>query len=278
MILIADSGSTKTHWCVVDKYTIVKEVFTTGINPYYQSEEEIHELIETQLLSDIQEYSFESLSFYGAGCALPEKQLLLNNIIGKYIAGIPIFVESDLLAAARSLFKREKGIACILGTGSNSCLYDGKEIVENVPSLGFILGDEGSGAVLGKRLVSDILKKQLPADLTEKFLEEYKLTVGIVQEHVYKKPFPNRYLAKLSLFLLENIERPELKAIVYEEFERFIKRNVMQYPYREYKTGFIGSVAYYFADILRSVCQKQDIEVIDIIQQPMKGLVKYHTL
>ena len=277
MILIADSGSTKTQWCITDKSTVVKEVFTTGINPYYQSEEEIHELIEKQLLPEINEYSFESLSFYGAGCALPEKQALLSNIIGKYLTDTSISIESDLLAAARSLFKKEKGIACILGTGSNSCLYDGKNIVENVPSLGFILGDEGSGAALGKRLVSDILKNQLPADLKEKFLDQHKLTVGIVQENVYKKPFPNRYLAKLSLFLLENIERPEFKAIVREEFERFIARNVMQYPHKEYKAGFIGSVAFYFADILKEVCTKNDIEIVEIVQQPMRGLIKYHT-
>lgn len=278
MILIADSGSTKTHWCVIEKSTIIKEVFTSGINPYYQSEEEIHNLIEAQLIPEINNYSIKNLFFYGAGCALPEKKVLLSNIIGSYINSSIISVESDLLAAARALFNKEKGIACILGTGSNSCLYDGKEIIENVPSLGFILGDEGSGAVLGKLLVSAIFKNQLPTDLKNKFLEKYELTVAIVQENVYKKPFPNRYLAKLSIFLLENIEHPVIRRIVYEEFNRFIQRNVMQYAYKENRTGFIGSIAYYFADILKEVCYKNNVEVIDIIQQPMKGLIKYHSL
>lgn len=276
MILIADSGSTKTHWCITDKTGNIKHIFTSGINPYHQTEEDIAAIICNELMPEILTNEIEQLFFYGAGCAFPEKKKLLHNILKKYFNPTHIEIESDLLAAARGLFGNQPGIACILGTGSNSCVYSGNEVISNVSPLGYILGDEGSGAVLGKRLISDCLKNQLPAGIKEKFLIQYNLTPEIILEQVYRKPFPNRFLAKHALFLLENLHYPEIAFIVRDEFERFIQRNIMQYSYKDYTVGFIGSVAYYFSDILKEVCGKNNIKIAAISQEPMDGLVNFH--
>ena len=168
MVLIADSGSTKTHWCVIENTSIIKNIFTKGINPFYQTEDEITLELELNLLPELKGINIEQIYFYGAGCSLPEKKVLVINALGRYFKEVSREVESDLLGAARSLSLENKGIACILGTGSNSCLYDGKEIVENVSPLGFILGDEGSGAVLGRTFIADCLKNKRLAAVYDK--------------------------------------------------------------------------------------------------------------
>lgn len=277
MILIADSGSTKTHWCVADGHFVVKEVFTKGINPFYQTEVEISDEIEFGLLPELDKIRVDAVFFYGAGCSFPEKKQLVKQALAAHFPDSSIEIESDLVGAARSLFQHEKGIACILGTGSNSCLYDGEKIVENVSPLGFILGDEGSGAVLGKLFVADCMKNQLPVELKEKFLNQYKLTPSIILENVYKKPFPNRFLAKFTPFLLDHIEEPTIFNLVFDSLDAFFVRNVMQYPLEDRKVGFIGSIAYYFRDTLEIVASERGIVISQIIQSPMDGLVKYHS-
>jgi N-acetylglucosamine kinase-like BadF-type ATPase len=277
MVLIADSGSTKTHWSVLSGTDVLKEVFTKGINPFYQSEAEICHEIELNLMPELKDFHIDGVFFYGAGCSFPEKKLMVSAAIGVHFKDVVIEVESDLLGAARALFQKEKGIACILGTGSNSCLYDGESIVENVSPLGFILGDEGSGAVLGKLLVADCLKNQLPVELKDKFLLQYELTPAIILENVYKKAFPNRFLAKFTPFLLQNIEQPSIFNIVYDSFDAFFVRNVMQYPLDGYKVGLVGSVGYYFRDTLEIVASERNIVLSEIVQSPMAGLVKYHS-
>lgn len=184
-----------------------------------------------------------------------------------------------MLAAARGLFLKEKGIACILGTGSNSCFYDGKNIIHNVSPLGFILGDEGSGAVLGKKFAADCLKNQLPEKLKDKFLKQYDLTPAQIIESVYKKPFPNRFLAQFTRFLSENIAEPSIYNIVFDSFTEFFTRNIMQYNnYKDYPVCFIGSIAYYFKDVLEVAANELDIQIGIIYQSPMPGLIKYHQL
>ncbi|KAA6340594.1 hypothetical protein EZS27_011565, partial [termite gut metagenome] len=190
MILIADSGSTKTDWGVVEHGQLIRLIQTKGMNPYFQSEEEIGDEITGTLLPQLETNPFDAVYFYGAGCTA-EKTPVVNKIISERIKVTnTIEVCTDMLAAARALCGRKAGITCILGTGSNSCYYDGKEIINNVSPLGYILGDEGSGAVLGKQLLGDILKNQLTAELKEKFLIQYKLTSGEIIERVYRQPFP----------------------------------------------------------------------------------------
>ena len=276
MILIADSGSTKTHWCLVDEGQIVKEIFTDGINPFYQTDMEIIALLDDQLIPGLENTDIDRIFFYGAGCSFPEKKILVSRGLVRFFGNSMIEIQSDLLGAARSLFQHEKGIACILGTGSNSCYYDGKEITQNVSPLGFILGDEGSGAVLGKKFLADCLKNQLPLELKEKFLSRYELTPEIILDRVYKKPFPNRFLAQFTPFMLENIEEPSIFNLVYDSFDAFFVRNVMQYPLDDIRVGCVGSIAHYFRDTLEIVASERRIEISEIVQKPMDGLVTFH--
>ena len=276
VILIADSGSTKTHWCLSQQGKVIRDVYTDGINPFYQTDMEIITLLANQLIPKLETIDIDRIYFYGAGCAFPDKKILVSRGLVRFFGNSIIDIQSDLLGAARSLFQHEKGIACILGTGSNSSYYNGKEIVENVSPLGFILGDEGSGAVLGKQLIADCLKKQLPEWLCEKLLDEYELTPAMILDQVYKKPFPNRFLAQFTPFLSEHIEEPSIFNLVYDSFDAFFIRNVMQYPLEDMKVGFIGSVAHYFRDTLEIVASERGINISEIIQNPMEGLVKYH--
>jgi N-acetylglucosamine kinase-like BadF-type ATPase len=277
MILIADGGSTKTEWCVAENGKQVQRILTKGMNPYFQSEEEISNEIQSALVPELKTTTFEAVYFYGAGC-LPEKIPMMQRAIGKYLNAKTIEVNSDILAAAHGLSGRNPGIVCILGTGSNSSYYDGEKVVSNVSPLGFILGDEGSGAVLGKLLVGDLLKNQLPAGLKEKFLEQFDLMPGMIIERVYRQPFPNRFLASLSPFLVQNIEIPEIRALVLNAFKAFFDRNVKQYDYQHNKVHFVGSVAYYYKEILEEAIRDCGMQLGNVMQAPMEGLVLYHGL
>ena len=279
MILIADSGSTKTDWCVVENGVLLQQIFTKGTNPFFQSEEEISNEIATALLPQLKTSELDAVYFYGAGCGFPDKIAMVHRAITKHLQiKREVEVNTDMLAVAHGLCQHEAGIACIMGTGSNSCYYDGKQIVSNVSPLGFILGDEGSGAVLGKLLVGDILKNQMTPELKEKFLKQFSLTPADIIDRVYRKPFPNRFLASLSPFLAQNIDEPCIHALVLGSFKSFLKRNVMQYEnFRNSKVHFIGSVAFYYKTILAEAAQEMNIQLGTIIKSPMEGLIKYHS-
>jgi len=277
MILIADSGSTKIDWCVVDHGKLVKQVFTCGMNALLLTEEEMQLRIATELMPEIKDFNIDKVYYYGAGCVSDEVCGNVRNAIAANLAAREIEVHSDLLAAARALCDHNAGIACILGTGSNSCVYDGKDIVDNVSPLGYILGDEGSGAVLGKILVGDVLKQQLPQELCEKFLEQYGLDRLTIIRRVYKEPQANRFLASLTRFLIENIEHPAIYALVYNSFKSFFVRNIANYNnYKELKVNFVGSIAYYYSAVLKQVSTDMGCTIGTIIQSPMEGLLNYH--
>ena len=278
MILIADSGSTKTDWCVVENGVLVQQIFTKGTNPFFQSEEEISNEIATALLSELKTDEFDAVYFYGAGCGFPDKIEIVHRAISKQLkVKGNVEVATDMLAAARGLCGREAGIACIMGTGSNSCYYDGENIVANVSPLGFILGDEGSGACLGKLMVGDLLKNQMNPELKEKFLKQFNLTPADIIDRVYRKPFPNRFLASLSPFLSQNINEPCVHELVLNSFKAFFKRNIMQYEnYQNLKVNLIGSVAFYYKEVLAEAAEAMGIQLGTIIQSPMEGLIKYH--
>lgn len=278
MILIADSGSTKTHWCLKTGNGQTSEFFTDGINPFFQTTDAMKNSISNQLLPQIAHLMWvgpvESIYFYGAGCT-PEKAPFVEDALRKCFKKAQVVeVQSDMLGAARGLLGRNQGVACIMGTGSNSCLYDGENIVKNVPALGFILGDEGSGAVLGKRLVSDLLKNQLSDELKEKFLTQYNTSQAEIIENVYRKPFPNRYLASFAKFCSENLDNPLIYRLVYDHFDYFAKRILPQYP--AVPVGFIGSIAYHFKDVLTKVLADNGVQVGKILQSPMEGLKEYY--
>ena len=278
MILIADSGSTKTDWCVVENGVLVQQIFTKGTNPFFQSEEEISNEIATALLPELKTDEFDAVYFYGAGCGFPDKIEIVHRAISKQlkVKGC-VEVATDMLAAARGLCGREAGIACIMGTGSNSCYYDGENIVANVSPLGFILGDEGSGGGLAKHMGGDLLKNQMTPELKEKFLKQFDLTPADIIDRVYRKPFPNRFLASLSPFLAQNINEPCVHELVLNSFKAFFKRNIMQYEnYQNLKVNLIGSVAFYYKEVLAEAAEAMGIQLGTIIQSPMEGLIKYH--
>ncbi|WP_288207182.1 ATPase [uncultured Parabacteroides sp.] len=275
MILIADSGSTKTDWCVIERGKPALRFQTRGMNPFFQTEEEIGKEIETGLLPALKDLIPSAVYFYGAGCAFPEKNEMIRRSVNRYLP-VPVEVGSDLLAAARALCGDEPGIACILGTGSNSCYYDGKEIIKNVSPLGFILGDEGSGAVLGKLLIGDVLKNQLPPALKEQFLTQYGLTPASIMDKVYRQPFPNRFLAGLSPFIREHLDEPAIWELVTRSFLAFFTRNVKQYDCFELPVHLVGSVAWYYQDILKDIAFDLGLHLGAIAQSPMEGLIAYH--
>lgn len=276
MILIADSGSTKTDWCVVLDGTPIKRITTKGINPFFQPEEEIQQELTISLLPQLPERTVNSVYFYGAGCT-PEKAPILRRAIADSLSVVGnIKAHSDMLAAARGLCGHEAGIACILGTGSNSCFYNGEDIVNNISPLGFILGDEGSGAVLGKLLVGDILKNQLSPAIKEAFLKQFDLTAPEIIDRVYRQPFPNRFLASLSPFIAQHLEEPAIRTLVFNSFTAFLRRNVMQYDYEKYPVHFIGSVAACYKEILQEAALETGIRIGKILQSPMEGLIQYH--
>ena len=277
MILIADSGSTKTDWAIVEKGRAPQIISTKGMNPFFQTEEEIAHEVASSLLPHIQSNStLEKIFFYGAGCT-PEKIPMMKAALSVHLKptqGIAVY--SDIVAVAHAMCGHQPGIACILGTGSNTCYYDGKSIAASVSPLGFILGDEGSGAVLGKLLVGDILKNQLSPKLREKFLNSFNLTPADIIDRVYRKPFPNRFLASLSPFLIENISEPKILSLVKSSFKAFFERNVMQYDYQNVPIYLVGSIAFYYQDILQAVAGDLGIHIQAIEKSPLMGLVRYY--
>lgn len=275
MYLIADSGSTKTTWCLSDNGMEIMRISTAGMNPYFQTEEDMKSTVNGSLFPLLKNHNIERIYFYGAGCAFPEKNIIVENALRSFFPTAEISVNSDLLGAALALCGHERGIACILGTGSNSCLFNGESIEEQISPLGFILGDEGSGAVLGKTFIGDCLKKQMPEYLVKAFMEKYNLSPAEIIDRVYRLPFPNRFLASISPFIYEHIDVPAVKNMVYNCFCSFFRRNVMNYTdYDKLKIHFTGSVAYYYKDILTEAANSLGLEVGKIYKEPMDGLVE----
>ena len=286
MILIADSGSTKVHWCLVTASGQCSDFRTDGINPMFQTCDAMRNSICNQLLPQIAPLlwagTLTHVFFYGAGCT-PEKKVFVQKALEMVFKKAQIQVESDMVGAARGLLGHNAGVACILGTGSGSCYYNGENIEWNVPSLGYILGDEGSAAVLGKRLVGDLLKNQLGDDLKEAFFKEYETSMPDIFEKVYRQPFPNRFLAKLSKFCADHIEDKRIHDLVYDHFVQFIRRNLVQYfPMTNDQSpitngiGFVGSIAYYYRPILEEAMKAEGLPLGTILQDPIEGLKEYH--
>lgn len=284
--LIADAGSTKVEWVIISEDgNIEARVTTHGLNALMADPEEVTKLFAKakSLLKPVA--TVDEIYYYGAGCATPLickkiKDALMETwaTSGHPLSDEDIHVDSDLLGAARALLGHKPGIACILGTGSNSCLFDGEKITHNVPSLGFILGDEGSGAALGKRLISDAFKGQLPKLVRDNFLSLYELTQEEILDYTYRRPAANRFLASLVPFLKDHLWNPYVYSLVREEFKSFLKRNVSLYPgSHSLPLSFTGSIAYIFSDILSEAAEAQGLKVGKIEKSPMEGLIAFHT-
>lgn len=277
MILLADSGSTKTDWGLVENGKLVKRLRTSGMNPFQMSEEAITEEIKTHLVPELPGTVLDEVHFYGAGCTKEKQPIVERALRANLTINGECEVASDMLGAARGICGHKPGIACILGTGSNSCSYDGKNLVKNVSPLGFILGDEGSGAVLGKLLVGDVLKNQMPEAITKRFFEKYKLTSAEIIDRVYRQPKPNTFLASFVPFLEENIDEPKIYNLVKESFCSFLRRNVMQYDgWQTLPIGFNGSIAKIYKKPLLEALEEEGMHLGRIIQAPMEAMVEYH--
>ncbi len=278
MYLIADAGSTKVEWTLADKGSIVKTVYTRGINPIHQSQYEIY-AIAKECFDALGECTIDSIHYYGAGCIGGEVNARVKNSLLS-VSGITpdaITVESDLMGAARALSNGEPTVVCILGTGSNSCYFDGVAIVDNVPPLGYILGDEGSGADIGKRIVSTVLKG-LVDDNFKQALYTYAETdyAGII-DRVYRKPEANRFLASFAQFAHAHLDDERVWNIVSESFMSFVERNLLSYSsIRECRLAFVGSVAYNFRDVLDGVLSSYGLQIDAVQQTPQRGLVEFH--
>jgi glucosamine kinase len=277
MLLIADSGSTKTDWRLVDEDgKTVAKTKTEGLNPFFLSTPKIVSIIKERVLPAVKEV--EKVFFYGAGCGLPSKADQVKEALSVIPSKYPPEVAGDILGSARSLLQDAEGTACILGTGSNSCCYNGKEITRIMPSLGFMFSDWGSGTVMSKDLISLILQEKLPAELMNDFRETYALGRLEILDHIYNKPLPNRFLASFTPFLLKYSEEPACREIILDNFRNFFLYYVLQYPgdRQNIHVSFTGSIAYNFKKYLSEVADNMDIAIGKIVQHPMEGLVQYH--
>ncbi len=275
MQLIADSGSTKVSWRAILDDGSVRAIETVGINPVFMEDAEIESILTEKLVPEIGT-KVDAIFFYGAGMVGGEISAKLERCFGKVFPGSTCEAASDVLAAARALCGHKPGIACILGTGSNSCFYDGEGIAENVRAGGFILGDEASGAYLGKRLISDFIKGLLPAPVENAFKKRYGLDYMTIVQKVYREPMPSRFLASFSPFIAEFRNHPHIANLLKSSFEEFLRRNIIHYDYKKYPVNFVGSIAYYYKDILEKAVNASGMRMGTVLQGPIDGLVDYH--
>ena len=298
MILLADSGGTKTDWMLLHskglrKGEIIATFHTQGITPIHQTSDVIRHILGQELMSQLSTFpraqlidsgeldgsllSAVKVFFYGSGCT-PAHVPIMTQMLGEVFSPQQVEVHSDLMAAARALCQHEAGIACILGTGANSCLYDGQNIVQNTPALGYILGDEGGGAVLGRMFMNAIFKNPKFADIRDEYLKKEKLTQADIINKVYREPLANRFLATTSLFIVERMDNPLLRKLVVDNFRQFFRCNIVPYQHPELPVHFVGSMAHAYPEALQEAAQKEGFHVGTIVQSPIEGLVKYHSM
>lgn len=281
MIFIADSGSTKTDWRILDHTGKVSQARTSGMNPYHETAESMARVLQEELMPQLPENtdtaSVREVFFYGAGCATQTACASVAAAIGKVFPAASPEVNNDQLGAARALCGREAGIACILGTGSNTCLYDGKKIIDNIPPMGYIIGDEGSGSNIGKELLNRYFRRELPSNIKERLEKRFDMSKDAVLENVYRQPFPNRYMAGFAKFVFQNLKDPYLTRMVYDILSNFFDKTVCRYDnYQSYKIHFTGSIAFYFGNLLRQVANDKGLRIFNILEGPIAGLTLYH--
>ena len=275
--VIAESTSTHSEWSLVDGNNVVAHAVISGINPYFQTRREISHIIRLELPRDFFKRRWEKIYFYGAGCSNPDRNKIVElSLVAQFKT--PVEVASDLVGAAHGLLQNEAGLACILGTGSNSCFYDGEKITKSVTAGGFILGDEGSGSSLGRLFLSDVLKNIAPRELIDEFYTANKITPANLMDAVYNNPHANNNLHDYSFFLADHLDNEYCRELVTNEIKRFFDRNLCQYDYKDYPVCFVGSIATRYSEILLQVAYSYNINVKKIVSDSMPGLVAYHSI
>ncbi len=276
MVIIADSGGSKIDWRLLKTDGAIGQANSPGFNPYYQPIEHLKKITEEALLPQVHE-EVSKIFYYGTGVSSEKNVLSIQSTFADYFPKATIEVGWDLLAAARALCGREPGIACILGTGSNSCLYDGEKITDNVANLGWILADEGSGTYLGKKLVFDYFRNQMPESLARQFYARFPWSREEVLEKVYQHEKPGAFLASFAKFIFQHLKEPYCYQLAYKSFSDFFENNVMKYKnYANLKVHFTGSIGFYFSDVVRQVANDKGITVKNILEGPIAGLTLYH--
>jgi N-acetylglucosamine kinase-like BadF-type ATPase len=274
--LIADSGATKCEWTLLHNGK-KKTVHTLGISPYFLNGEQIFAVLQKELLPKLKVERVDEVYFYGTGLSNPDNVIIIKKALKKLFPAAKVEANTDLLAAARALCGKEKGMACILGTGANSCYYNGKKIVKNSPGLGYVLGDEGSGAYLGKKVVQYYLYNTFDDDLKHRFDTLFQTTPMEILEHVYKQPLPNKYLASFAIFLAENRGHYMIENIIEDGLNDFFFQHLYKYTESwKMPINFVGSVAFGFKDVLQDLCNAYELELGTVLKNPMKGLIMYH--
>ena len=276
-ILIADSGATKTEWCLWEEGES-RTITTEGLNPYYHTPDSIREVVKKNLIPELNPDDVKQIFCYGAGCDSEEKDREVYVALNDCFKAAELHVYHDLLGAARACFHSEPGIACILGTGSNSCLYDGEKIVEHIPSLAFILGDEGSAGYFGKKIINSYFRRELPPELEKAFEADYNTSLEHITQGVYDGQQKSRFIASYGAFLGEHADHPFIRAMLREGFEDFITRIVMKYTdAKNYEVRFIGSVAYAHQQLISEILRANGLKPGAFIRKPMQRLVEFHT-
>ncbi len=277
MKIIAESGSTKTTWVFINDSKVIKTENTLGYNPYYYDIEILTSIIENEILPNVVSKEIVDIYYYGSGCSTEHNCNKVRNAFRQFFNSSFITVNHDLSGAATALLGNNKGIACILGTGSNACLWDGCNIIKNVPSVGYLLGDEGSGTYLGKKILKGILEEKAPSEIIESYYSEYRTGFEDVMKRIYGSQQPNRIFSDLSKFAGKHSDNLWIIDQVKTSFEDFIHNHIEYYDgYRELEICFTGSVAYYYRDILREVFKNNNLKTGKILKEPIEGLISYH--
>lgn len=279
MIVIADGGSTKTNWCLINEAGRKILFNTEGYNPYFSKTDYIVESLRKSLPDYIEVDKLTEVNYYGAGCSTETNKKIVSDAMQQIFPNAKINIGHDLLASCRALLGDKPGFAAILGTGTNSCLYDGNDITLNIDSLGYFLGDEGSGCYIGKKILSDYMKGYMPKGLRESFYDNYALTNEDIFDHIYNRPLPNRFCAGFSKFLYDFKDSYEDYTFntIDSAFTAFFDNLVTHYPnYKEYKLNCVGSVGYSFRDVLSVVADRYEMGIGKIIRSPIDDLVNYH--
>jgi N-acetylglucosamine kinase-like BadF-type ATPase len=276
MILIADSGASKTDWRLINKEFEIAQYRGIGFNPNYQSSTEMAQDLQVDFLLNLRD-EVEVIFYYGAGCTSHKNRAQVASALRSIFKKAEINVDHDLMAAARATCGSRAGIACILGTGSNSCDYDGEVILAKRPAPGYILGDEGGGAYVGKRFLADYIHEEMPQKMRNLVWEKFQLDNPQIIENVYQRPFPGRYMASFCRFITEHKHDPYCYSLYYDSFVDFFKKHIMKYEdYQKKPVNFVGSIAFYNSDILRSAAYDHNIHVNLILEGPIAGLALYH--
>jgi N-acetylglucosamine kinase-like BadF-type ATPase len=276
MHLIVDSGSTKSDWVIVDRENR-HEYYTIGLNPFFHDEDSVYDAVSANKELFLFRDKISHLYFYGAGCSSENLNAIIENGLQRVFKNAKIVVDHDLKASAYATYEGEPSISCIIGTGSNSCFYDGVNVIERVPALGYILGDEGSGSYFGKQLLTDFLYHKLPQNIHNSLVEELGLTKAEIIKNVYMRPNANVYLASFMKFIFNHANDNYFKEMIYEGFKHFTSIHVCCYPnYRNYKTHFIGSIAFLFETELKKACEFHGIKIGQVVRKPISGLIDYH--